>query len=65
VQELKNFQKILLKAGESRQVSFHLNPDDLKFYNDDLKWVAEPGEFEVMTGGNSRDVQKASFTLTK
>jgi beta-glucosidase len=65
VQELKNFQKILLKAGESRQVSFHLNPDDLKFYNDDLKWVAEPGEFEVMTGGNSRDVQKVSFTLTK
>jgi beta-glucosidase len=65
VQELKNFQKILLKAGESRQVSFHLNPDDFKFYNDDLKWVAEPGEFEVMTGGNSRDVQKVSFTLTK
>ena len=65
IQELKNFQKILLKAGESRQVSFHLNPDDLKFYNDDLKWVAEPGEFEVMTGGNSRDVQKVSFTLTK
>jgi beta-glucosidase len=65
VQELKGFQKILLKAGESRPVTFHLNPEDLKFYNDDLQWVAEPGEFEVMTGGNSRDVQKASFTLTK
>ena len=65
VQELKGFQKILLKAGESRPVTFHLNPDDLKFYNDDLQWVSEPGEFEVMTGGNSRDVQKASFTLTK
>ncbi|NML63620.1 beta-glucosidase BglX [Hymenobacter sp. RP-2-7] len=65
VQELKGFQKILLKAGESRQVTFHVYPDDLKFYNDDLQFVAEPGEFQVMTGGNSRDVQMASFTLTK
>jgi beta-glucosidase len=65
VQELKGFQKILLKAGESRPVSFHLSDSDLKFYNEDLKLVAEPGEFEVMTGGNSRDVQKVSFTLTK
>jgi beta-glucosidase len=65
VQELKGFQKILLKAGESRQVTFHVSDNDLKFYNDDLKWVSEPGEFEVMTGGNSRDVQKVSFTLTK
>jgi beta-glucosidase len=65
VQELKGFQKILLKAGESRQVTFHVSNNDLKFYNDDLKWVAEPGEFEAMTGGNSRDVQKVSFTLTK
>ncbi|RYY11507.1 MAG: beta-glucosidase, partial [Cytophagaceae bacterium] len=65
VQELKSFQKILLKAGESRQITFHLSGNDLKFYNDALQWVAEPGEFEVLTGGNSRDVQKASFTLTK
>jgi beta-glucosidase len=55
----------LLKAGESRALTFHLTANDLKFYNEDLKWVAEPGEFEVMTGGNSRDVQKVSFTLTK
>jgi len=65
VQELKGFQKILLKAGESRQVTFHVAPNDLKFYNDALQWVSEPGEFQVMTGGNSRDVQMASFTLTK
>ena len=65
VQELKGFQKILLKAGESRQVTFHVADSDLKFYNEDLKLVAEPGEFEAMTGGNSRDVQKVSFTLTK
>ncbi|MFD1872054.1 beta-glucosidase BglX [Hymenobacter bucti] len=65
VQELKGFQKVLLKAGESRPLTFHLTANDLKFYNDDLKLVAEPGEFQVMTGGNSRDVQQASFTLTK
>ena len=65
VQELKSFQKILLKAGESRQVTFHLSDNDLKFYNDALQWVAESGEFEVMTGGNSRDVQRTSFVLTK
>ncbi|MGI4871992.1 MAG: beta-glucosidase BglX [Janthinobacterium lividum] len=65
VQELKGFQKITLRQGESRQLTFHLLPDDLKFYNDALQFVAEPGEFEVMTGGNSRDVQKTGFTLTK
>lgn len=63
VKELKGFQKIMLKKGESRQLTFHLNPDDLKFYNDDLKFVAEPGEFQVFVGGNSRDVQMASFSL--
>jgi beta-glucosidase len=63
VKELKGFQKILLRKGESRQLTFHLQPDDLKFYNDDLKFVAEPGDFEVFVGGNSRDVQAASFKL--
>ena len=65
VQELKGFQKITLKKGESRQLTFHLAANDLKFYNDALQFVAEPGEFQVMTGGNSRDVQMASFTLTR
>jgi beta-glucosidase len=65
VQELKGFQKIILKKGESRQLTLHLSADDLKFYNDDLKFVAEPGEFQVMVGGNSRDVQMASFTLAQ
>lgn len=65
VQELKNFQKVLLKKGESRQLTFHLTAEDLKFYNNDLQFVAEPGEFQVMVGNNSRDVQMASFTLTQ
>ncbi|WP_044001855.1 beta-glucosidase BglX [Hymenobacter swuensis] len=63
VQELKGFQKIMLKKGESRIVSFRLTPEDLKFYNTDLKFAAEPGDFQVMVGGNSRDVQMAAFKL--
>ncbi len=64
VRELKGFQKVLLKKGESRTLTFHLAVDDLKFYNDALQFVAEPGEFQVFVGNNSRDVQMASFTLT-
>jgi beta-glucosidase len=63
VQELKGFQKIMLKKGESKTLTFRLAPDDLKFYNNDLKFAAEPGDFQVMVGGNSRDVQTASFKL--
>jgi beta-glucosidase len=63
VKELKGYQKIMLKKGESRKLTFHLTPDDLKFYNQELQLVAEPGEFEVFVGPNSRDVQKVAFTL--
>ncbi|SFP99868.1 beta-glucosidase BglX [Parafilimonas terrae] len=63
VKELKGFQKIFLKKGESKQVVFNINHSDLMFYNPDLKLIAEPGEFEVMTGPNSRDVKKVSFWL--
>ena len=63
VKELKGFERISLKTGESRDVSFDIDTDMLKFYNSDLQYVAEPGDFEVMVGGNSRDVQKVRFTL--
>jgi beta-glucosidase len=63
VKELKGFQKVELKAGESKTVEFKISVDDLKFYNSDLKFVAEPGEFKVFIGGNSRDVKEASFKL--
>ncbi|WP_228491975.1 beta-glucosidase BglX [Prolixibacter sp. NT017] len=59
VKELKGFQKIDLKAGETKTVTFHITPDDLKFYNYDLKYDWEPGDFKIMVGGNSRDVQSA------
>ena len=65
VKELKGFQKIDLKAGESKTVSFSITPEDLKFYNYDLKYDWEPGEFEIMIGGNSRDVKKGKVTWTK
>lgn len=63
VRELKGFQKIDLKPGESKVVTFAISPEDLKFYNYDLKYVAEPGEFRVYIGGNSDAVKEASFTL--
>lgn len=63
VKELKGFEKIFLKAGESRKVSFSITPELLKFYNYDLQFVCEPDDFDVMIGGNSRDVKKARFLL--
>lgn len=61
VKELKGFQKITLKPGESKEVDFTITEDDLKFYNDALKFVAEPGDFKVYIGGNSRDVMETDF----
>jgi beta-glucosidase len=65
VKELKGFQKIELKAGESRQVSFTITPADLKFYNNDLKYDWEPGDFLIMVGGNSRDVLTAKLNWAR
>jgi beta-glucosidase len=63
VQELKGFERISLKPGESRTVTFTINADLLKFYNKELEYVCEPGQFEAMIGPNSRDVQRLTFTL--
>ncbi len=63
VKELKGFEKVFLKAGESKTVSFKITPDLLKFYNYDLKYLAEPGDFVVMIGGDSEKVKSATFTL--
>ena len=65
VKELKGFQKIDLKAGETKTVTFRITPEDLKFYNYDLKYVWEPGDFEIMIGGNSRDVKRGRVTWAK
>lgn len=63
VKELKGFQKVFLKVGESREVSFRITPDLLKYYNYDLQYVAEPGTFDLMIGTDSRNVKTATFTL--
>lgn len=63
VKELKGFEKVFIKAGESKTVNFKITPEMLKFYDYDLNFVFEPGDFDVMIGGNSRDVKNARFTL--
>ena len=63
VMELKGFRKVMLKKGESREVFFEITEPMLRFYNSELKFVSEPGEFEVMVGSSSRDTQKLEFTL--
>jgi beta-glucosidase len=63
VKELKGFQKISLKAGESKLVSFPIKEADLKFYTTDLTYHAEPGAFKIFIGANSRDVKEANFNL--
>ena len=63
VKELKGFQKIFLKAGESKEISFKISAEELKFYNAALKFVAEPGDFKVYIGGSSKDVKESAFKL--
>jgi beta-glucosidase len=65
VKELKGFQKIDLKAGETKTVSFSITPNDLKFYNYDLKYDWEAGDFQVMIGGNSKDVKMGTVNWMK
>ena len=63
VRQLKGFQKVFLKKGESKRVILTLKPEDLKFYNSSLKFVAEPGEFEIFVGTDSSCNLKTSFVL--
>lgn len=63
VKELKAFEKVFIKAGETKTVSFFLSNKDLSFYKSDLSFGSEPGKFQVFVGTNSRDVKKAEFIL--
>ncbi|GED76116.1 beta-glucosidase [Pseudomonas fluorescens] len=63
IKELKNFQKVMLKAGEEKAIHFTITEDDLKFYNAQLKYAAEPGDFNVQIGLDSQDVKQQSFEL--
>jgi len=64
LKELKGFTKVMLKAGEKKDISFSISMDNLKFYDINMNYVTEPGDFTIMVGGNSRDVITADFQLT-
>lgn len=63
VKQLRGFEKVFLKKGESKNISFTLVNDDLKFYTLDMTYKSEPGAFKIFTGPNSRDVQETNFSL--
>ena len=63
VKELKGFERIYLQPGQTRTVTFKIAPEMLKFYNYDLQYVVEPGDFSIMIGPNSRDVQTARIRV--
>jgi beta-glucosidase len=64
--ELKDFKKISLVAGQSETIKFIIDREKLSFFNQQLKWVAEPGEFDLMIGASSRDIRlKDSFELVQ
>ena len=64
VKELKAFQKITLAPGETRTVALDITPDSLAFWDVNMKYVVEPGEFEIMAGNSSRDADLSKITLT-
>jgi beta-glucosidase len=63
VKELKGFQKVFLKKGETRTIEFTLTEKDLRFYNSELKFVSEPGDFKVFVGTSSANTLEAGFVL--
>ena len=63
VKELKGIQKISLKPGESKEISFQLSEEQLRFYNSDLKFVSEPGDFRIFIGSSSEEVKEGTFSL--
>jgi beta-glucosidase len=63
VMELKGFEKVMIKAGETKTITFKITNDQLSFYRQDLSYGSEPGKFQLFVGGNSRDVKLAEFEL--
>ncbi|WP_137903969.1 beta-glucosidase BglX [Chryseobacterium sp. 2VB] len=65
VKELKGFQKVFIKKGESKKIDFKLTPEDLKFFDDNLNFDWEGGEFDIMIGADSQHVQTKRISWTK
>jgi beta-glucosidase len=64
VKELKGFQRVSLQPGEKRRVEFGLGHEHLGFWNREMRYVVEPGEFRVMVGANSAEVIEANFEVS-
>ena len=64
VKELKGFEKIALKVGESKNVTFKITPEMLAFHRVDMTYGTEPGDYKLFIGGNSRDLKETEFKLT-
>jgi beta-glucosidase len=67
IKELKGFEKVFLKPRETKTVTLNITPESLSFYDINMKFVVEPGDFEIMVGTSSRDtdLQKVTLTVTK
>jgi beta-glucosidase len=65
MKELKGFRRVTLKPGEAATVEFRLGKDAFAFYDEDMKYVVEPGEFQIMAGPNSVDLKAAALTITQ
>ena len=67
VKELKGFRRITLESHQTQTVSLDITPEHLAFYNIDMKYIVEPGTFEIMVGNSSRDcdLQKVVLTVEK
>ena len=66
VKELKGFQQVFLKSGESKTITFRITADDLKFYNEKLEWIiTNPGDFKLFIGGNSRGCEGSIVYISK
>ncbi len=65
VKELKAFERVALRAGEKRRIEFTLGREQLGFYNRQMRFVVEPGEFKVMIGPNSQDLIEATFQVVE
>ena len=63
VKELKGFEKVMIKAGESKEITFKITPDMLAFHRIDMAYGTEPGDYKLYIGGNSRDVKETGFKL--
>ena len=63
IRSLKGFQRVHLKPGEQKTLTFQLTPAGLSFYDEEMGWIVEPGEFEIMVGGSSKSGIKGRFEV--